>query len=323
MGQGPRYRFDDINVDAFDRRTPEHRAALYGVPEINRTDAFRENSLPMFLSDDTDRPHPSEFITPRRKRRRVYLSSLALMATCGAAALAALYALANSDTARVSLAKLDATTAGLFPAPSVAAQLDRTQPTAVDRQSDVAPPFKFEDRVPGASSLKMAAASPSRDAIKAAYHSALQESVPAPVAPVVTAVAPVATAVAPVPTAVAPVVTAVAPVPTTVAPPEPTVPAEPIRHLDPNDVAASLTRANALIASGDVAAARLVLRHPAEFGDARAAMALAETYDPAFLEKLGVRGFVPNVAMARDWYEKAKKFGAADAARRLEVLAIR
>jgi len=305
MGQGPRYRFDDISVDAFDRRTSEHRAALYGVPEINRTDTFRENSLPMFLSDDTDRPHPSEFITPRRKRRRVSLSSLALMATCGAAALAALYALATSDTARVSLAKLDASTASLFPAPSVAAQLDRTQPTAADRQRDVAPPFKFDDRVPGASSLKMAAASPSRDAIKAAYQSALQESVPAPVAPV------------------APVVTAAAPVPTTVAPPEPTLPAEPIRHLDPSDVAASLTRANALIASGDVAAARLVLRHPAEFGDARAAMALAETYDPAFLEKLGVRGFVPNVAMARDWYEKAKKFGAADAARRLEVLASR
>ncbi len=307
MGQGPRYRFDDMSVDAFDRRISEHRAALYGVPEINRTDTFLENSLPMFLSDDTDRPHPSEFITPRRKRRRVSLSALALMATCGAAALAALYALATSDTARVSLAKLDATTASLFPAPSVAAQFDRTQQTAADKLRDVAPPFKFDDRVPGASvsSLKMAAASPSRDEIKAAYQSALQESVPAPAAPV------------------APVATAVAPVPTTVAPPEPTVPAEPIRHLDPSDVAASLTRANALIASGDVAAARLVLRHPAEFGDARAAMALAETYDPAFLEKLGVRGFVPNVAMARDWYEKAKKFGAADAARRLEVLASR
>jgi hypothetical protein len=52
-------------------------------------------------------------------------------------------------------------------------------------------------------------------------------------------------------------------------------------------------------------------------------MQLAETYDPAFLDKLGVRGFVPNVAMARDWYEKARKFGAAEAARRIEVLASR
>src|SRR5581483_8396682 len=100
---------------------------------------------------------------------------------------------------------------------------------------------------------------------------------------------------------------------TTVAEPPPTLPAEPIRRLDPGEVAASLIRANALIASGDVAAARLVLRHPADSGDPQAAMTLAETYDPAFLQKLGVHGIAPDVAMARDWYLKAKKFGAAEA----------
>jgi len=94
-----------------------------------------------------------------------------------------------------------------------------------------------------------------------------------------------------------------------------------IHRLDPNEIASSLRRADDLIASGDLAAARLVLRRAANAGDARAAMALAGTYDPVILEKLGVHGFVPDVAMARVWYEKAKKFGSAEAPQRLELLA--
>jgi TPR repeat protein len=80
-------------------------------------------------------------------------------------------------------------------------------------------------------------------------------------------------------------------------------------------------RLTALIASGDLAAARLVLRRAAAAGDARAAMTLAQTYDPAILEKLGVHGVVPDLAMARGWYEKAKQFGATEATQRLELLA--
>jgi cell division protein FtsB len=101
------------------------------------------------------------------------------------------------------------------------------------------------------------------------------------------------------------------------------VPAEAIHPLDSNEIASSLRRGDALVASGDVAAARLVLRRAADAGDARAAMTLAGTYDPAILEKLGVRGVVPDLAMARGWYEKAKKFGAVEATQRLELLASR
>ena len=67
----------------------------------------------------------------------------------------------------------------------------------------------------------------------------------------------------------------------------------------------------------------MLFRSPAEAGDARAAMMLAETYDPAVLTKLGVHGVVSDVAVARSWYEKAKKFGATEATQRLEVLASR
>jgi hypothetical protein len=103
--------------------------------------------------------------------------------------------------------------------------------------------------------------------------------------------------------------------------PVPAAPGDTIHHLDPNEIASSLRRGDALIASGDLAAARLVLRRAADAGDARAAMTLAETYDPAILEKLGVHGVVPDLAMARGWYEKAKKFGATEATQRLELLA--
>jgi TPR repeat protein len=99
------------------------------------------------------------------------------------------------------------------------------------------------------------------------------------------------------------------------------IPRDPIHHLDPNEIASSLRRGAALIASGDLAAARLVLRRAADGGDARSAMTLAETYDAAILEKLGVHGVVPDLAMARGWYEKAKQFGATEATQRLELLA--
>jgi hypothetical protein len=94
-----------------------------------------------------------------------------------------------------------------------------------------------------------------------------------------------------------------------------------IHHLDPDEIVSLLRRGDELIASGDFAAARLVLRRAADAGDAHAAMTLAGTYDPVILQKLGVHGFVPDVAMARGWYEKAKKFGSAEAPQRLEMLA--
>lgn len=291
MGQGPRYRFDDFDAEAFDQRTADHRAALHRVPQANREDTFFENSLPMFLSEYGDQPSPNEFITPRRRRRRISISSLLLAGTCGAAALAVLYALVSSDGTRNRLAKIDASMAAVLPA-SVAAQPDPSPAAASKRRNDLVPPSVPESQTLAAPAVKMTASLPSRGEIRTAYQNALQGSVPPP-----------------------------PPVPPTVAEPDPAPQVEAIRRLDPNEVIASLARANALIASGDVAAARLVLRHPADSGEAQAAMLLAETYDPAFLEKLGVRGFVPNVAMARQWYEKARKFGAAEAARRLEVLA--
>jgi len=94
-----------------------------------------------------------------------------------------------------------------------------------------------------------------------------------------------------------------------------------IHQLSPEEAAALLKRGNELVLSGDLAAARLVLRRAAEAGNARAAFALAGTYNPITLGKLQVHGLSPDLAIARHWYEKAKELGSPDAVRELQILA--
>jgi hypothetical protein len=93
------------------------------------------------------------------------------------------------------------------------------------------------------------------------------------------------------------------------------------RQLNRDEVAALAKRGEEFIAAGDIAAARLVLQRAAEARDARAALLLGATYDPIMLEKSRVRGFAPDIATARTWYERAKEFGSAEATQRLEMLA--
>jgi len=87
----------------------------------------------------------------------------------------------------------------------------------------------------------------------------------------------------------------------------------PARQLPAEESAALVQRGEDLIASGDLAAARLVLRRAAESEDARAALLLAKTYDAATIEKLHARGLSPDADMARYWHEKAAALGARDA----------
>lgn len=75
------------------------------------------------------------------------------------------------------------------------------------------------------------------------------------------------------------------------------------------------------LAEGDIAAARLLYQRAADQGLAAAAMALAATYDPSELARLGVRGLSADPATAKRWYERARELGAADAEARLRRLA--
>jgi hypothetical protein len=88
-----------------------------------------------------------------------------------------------------------------------------------------------------------------------------------------------------------------------------------------NEIAALVARGAKYFASGDIAAARLVLRPAALAGDSGAALAIGETYDPVILKRLGVIGFAGDLAEARDWYRKAAELGSTDAPQRLDQLA--
>ena len=64
--------------------------------------------------------------------------------------------------------------------------------------------------------------------------------------------------------------------------------------------------------SGDVQSARLFLMRGAEAQNARAALLVGNTYDPAPLRQLGASGLA-DVAQARMWYQRAKEWGEPDA----------
>jgi hypothetical protein len=92
----------------------------------------------------------------------------------------------------------------------------------------------------------------------------------------------------------------------------------PSRQHDAAEITQMMNKGAELMANGDVAAARLMYQRAAETGEAAAAFALAETYDPLVLAKGGIP---PNVERARTWYAKARELGSSQAPERLERLA--
>lgn len=97
--------------------------------------------------------------------------------------------------------------------------------------------------------------------------------------------------------------------------------AEPVQELSPNEVAALVRRAQELLASGDLPAARMLLRRAADAQNARAALLLAKTFDPITLRHLSTADPGPDLAQARNWYQRAKEWGAPEAQRQLDALA--
>jgi hypothetical protein len=93
------------------------------------------------------------------------------------------------------------------------------------------------------------------------------------------------------------------------------------RRLDPEEAQFLFQRGEDFVAAGDFAAARIVFERAADAGHARAAFALAATYDQLVLRRFGIKSLTADLAKARAWYEKAEKLGSADASRRIEMLA--
>jgi hypothetical protein len=93
------------------------------------------------------------------------------------------------------------------------------------------------------------------------------------------------------------------------------------RQIDPDELASLVRRGDDFVNFRDLSSARLLYRRAAEAGNVRAALALASTFDPNVLKKLGFPENVGEVTKARLWYERAQQLGSAEAPQRLEQLA--
>jgi hypothetical protein len=100
-----------------------------------------------------------------------------------------------------------------------------------------------------------------------------------------------------------------------------TVPPAAALSLDAEELATLMRRGQEYLRTGDIAAARLVLRRAANAGNPQAALTLGATFDPIVLGELGAHGFLPDLAQARYWYDKAVRLGSTEASRRIELLA--
>jgi hypothetical protein len=98
--------------------------------------------------------------------------------------------------------------------------------------------------------------------------------------------------------------------------------AAPVAAEDASVISAKMKIGVELMTYGEVAAARVMFLRAAEAGEGAGAFALAETYDPLVLGELRLReGIVPDIALARTWYERARDLGVLEARDRISRLA--
>ncbi|HET9714827.1 MAG TPA: hypothetical protein VFP60_01465 [Pseudolabrys sp.] len=213
-----------------------------------------------------------------------------------------------------------------------------TSPAAPDRAPSTVGSGSFAKE-----SAQAVASRSDREPIKT-RHKAATPPAPGPEAERPPASAPVKIAAVPPPTqemAPAPVAPAVKPAPAPVAPmtapltdkpasgdagsspavqAAPAQPAKPVRSLGADEIKTLLEQGEEFVSVGDFASARTVFGRVWEANEARGALALAKTYDPVDLAKIGAKGVTPDVTKAREWYAKAGELGSREAAARLQAL---
>ena len=86
---------------------------------------------------------------------------------------------------------------------------------------------------------------------------------------------------------------------------------------DDEEIAALIKRGQDFVRNRDFSSARLLLKRAAEAGSAAALSLLGETFDPLVLQQFGEIGVQPDLAQARDWYERAARLGSDAASQRL------
>ena len=277
---------EPVDLDSIGSQLRSHHSSR---SVATREQYLPDDSVPLFLSGADEESRTSKFARPRKKGSRL----LKTTAFAAAALIATFVAVknpftvfANATASLIGSADVRQAAAPPAPPPQAAAAALASTPAMV-----------------AGPALATAAPVPSRDEIALALKTAHQNLPPAEVQQPTTTVALAA------PTATAPVAPAVA------APA-----AAPARQIDAAELANLMSRAKALLASGDISPARLLLERAAEGQDATAAMMLAETYDPAVLGAQDIRNVTPDPAMARNWYQRAAQLGSTDAQRRLSQL---
>jgi len=287
-------RFDEAINDPRLYETQEYGQGVslqYEGPE----DPPVHEPVPLFLSDYEDEPRHrfgSGRETGERNVSRTIVWSRILKGGIAAAAAAGialaimsmenpLSVFANAKASLGAAAPLQFGAAEPAQPPQQSAMAQPTNPEP-PATPDITPPRQIQP-------AGLASVAPTRDEITAAYQGALKTKV------------------------------------ATIEPPTQAVPAQEApppaaRRIDPDELAALLTRAKGLLAIGDITAARLLLERAADAREVEAALMLAGTYDPQVLGTQDMRSITPDPAMARRWYQKAAELGSPDARRRLGQL---
>jgi hypothetical protein len=315
VAQGNRYRPYDAPYESeypsYDDRYAEpvdldSFASQPRSPHPSRSVATREeflpdDSVPLFLSGADEELRSSKFARPRKTGSRLLKTGAFVVA----ALVATFVAVKNPFTVFANA------TASLMGATDVRTA---AAPAAPPRQAGAQAVASTPAMVAGPALATAAAPLPSRDEIAAALKTAHQNLVPPEIQQPAASQQPTTTVATAAPTATLPV----AAVP---AAPAPAVAAAPaIRRLGADELANLMSRGRALLQSGDIAPARLLLERAAEAGEANAALMVAETYDPAVLGTQDSRNITPDPVQARNWYQRAAQLGSVDAQRRLSQL---
>jgi TPR repeat protein len=90
--------------------------------------------------------------------------------------------------------------------------------------------------------------------------------------------------------------------------------------LTSDEIALLLNRGEDFFKDGDVVSARLLFRRAATAGNAEAAFVLGRTFDPVIANRMGIIGIKPDIASARQWYERAAELGSSAASQELARL---
>jgi hypothetical protein len=310
--QAPFFRSYDLDNDRYSEDESDPRAAPYPF-ERSRRNNFQPEPAPLFLSDFSGEPDPSEFAPNLRINRKATTSYRILAGVLAASAAALVVTLMSSDATRGFIVNAKASINAALQSQS--ASTGQTSAQLTPRDMQLRDPARVPTPVvPVPAAMRVptttVAVAPTREEITTAYQSALQRRAPAEAA--VVAVAPAA----PPPEVAAPVTAA--PV-TEAAPVAPPPPAPAPRKIDADELATLLKRAKASLAVGDIPVARLLLERAANV-EPSAAFMLAETYDPAVLGTPDARSIAPDPAAARRWYQRAAQLGSADAQQRLAEL---